>query len=220
MHQLVGNTKVAAFSFCTLQFPPKLQKHRNPPVTQLNLYTDLFLLVIQDRETKQRSHTWGQPQSQTLGAGAGVVDHDEVLAVAAAERQVARREPDDHGDEHPAVERHDGEHEEVAQAGVHPEQPGRRQPRRPASGGGRGEEERGPRGVGGHRGRDGGRLGAREELDADPERLEVLVEGGGEEERDEGEEVPGPRGRPPAVKQDRHVLPPVEGHVHHGAPAE
>lgn len=51
---------------------------------------------------------------------------------------------------------------------------------------------------------------------ADPERLEVLVEGGGEEQGDEGEEVAEPRGGAPAVEEDRGGLAPVEGHVHHG----
>jgi len=61
--------------------------------------------------------SWGQGNPATpipLGAGAGVVNDDEILAVAAAEREVPEREAHDDGDEHAAVERHDGEHEEVA----------------------------------------------------------------------------------------------------------
>jgi len=54
------------------------------------------------------------------------------------------------------------------------------------------------------------------ELDVDSERLEVLVEGGGEEQGREGEEVAGPRGGAPAVEEDRGGRAPVEGHVHHG----
>jgi hypothetical protein len=140
------------------------------------------------------------------------VSDDEILPVVAAEREVPNGEAHDHGDEHAAVEGHDGEHEEVSQAGVDPEQGCHRHPRRAAA---RGGEERRPRGVRAGGRWDGGCLGSGE-LDADPEGLQVLVEGGGEEQREEGEEVAGPRGRAPAVEEDGGGLAPVEGHVHHG----
>ena len=115
--------------------------------------------------------SWGQGNPATpipLGAGAGVVNDDEILAVAAAEREVPEREAHDDGDEHAAVERHDGEHEEVAEAGVDPEHRGHGHARRPAPGGDRegGREERRPR-VGGC---GGGWLGGsfRDEPHADP----------------------------------------------------
>jgi hypothetical protein len=158
-------------------------------------------VILQHQQARQ---TWGQgnPASPTpLRAGAGVVDDDEILAVAAAEREVPEREAHDDGDEHAAVERHDGEHEEVAEAGVDPEHRGHGHTRRPAPGEG-GREERRPRvGAGGWRD-GGGWLGGsfRDELHADPQGLEVLVKGGGEEQGQEGEKVAEPRGGAPAVE--------------------
>jgi hypothetical protein len=167
------------------------------------------------------SQTWvksGDPIP--LRASAWVVNDDEIFHIVAAEREVPNGEAHNNGDEHAPVERHDGEHEEVAQAGVDPEQGRYRHPRRPAPPGSEDRcEERRPRRVGAGWRRDGGELGAAApcgELYADPEGLEALVEGGGEEQREEGEEVAGPRGRAPAVEENRGRLAPVEGHVHHG----
>lgn len=200
----------------------------NPPITQLNLYMIFYYdtCVIQQlrlREAKPGAANRRPHPVEPSRAGAGVVDHDEILPVAAAEREVPERKPHDDGDEHAGVERHDGEHEEVSQAGVDPEHRGHGHPRRPPPGGEGegGREERRPRRVGAGGRRDGGglllaRAPSRGELDADPERLEVLVEGGGEEQGDEGEEVAEPRGGAPAVEEDRGGLAPVEGHVHHG----
>ena len=198
-----------------------------------DFYYEMIPVLYNSSSNKEGSKPGDKANPATpyipLGAGAGVVDDDEILAVAAAEREVAEREAHDDGDEHAAVERHDGEHEQVAEAGVDPDHGGHGHTRRPAAPGD-GHEEWRPRVVAGGWRDGGGWLslsgGAassssfRGELHADSQGLEVLVEGGGEEQGREGEEVVEPRGGAPAVEEDRGRLAPVEGHVHHvGWPA-
>lgn len=65
------------------------------------------------------------------------------------------------------------------------------------------------------RGRRQGGLGSGEDLEADAAVLHVLVEEGSGKESEEAEEVARPGVGPPRVEQDRRLLTPVEGDVHH-----
>lgn len=123
-------------------------------------------------------------------AGAGVFNKDQPL-LAVSENQIPHGEPEHDRHEHAAVVRHDGQHQQVPDGGVDPEQEPDGDPRRSLSAVRLAGEERRPDGVGGRRGRELG--GGGEELEAEAAVLHVLVEEGEEEDGEEGEGVGGPR---------------------------
>lgn len=146
--------------------------------------------------------------------------------IGTPEEQVAKGEADDDGEEDAGVERHDGEHKEVTEGGVDPEEEGSGEPgRAPAAArGGGGEqlmvEERGMTIIyDGRGGRRRGRSlvveGGENQFEAEASVFQVLIEDGEEEAGAEGEGVLRPCLRLPRIQQQRYLPSPIKGHVHH-----
>ncbi|CAH9127362.1 unnamed protein product [Cuscuta epithymum] len=144
-------------------------------------------------------------------AGARIFNH-HVPVPAAPEKHVPDGEADDDGEEHTAVEGHDGQHQEVSDGGADPEQQASRDSHRRASADANGSEERGVQeirliSIGAER-----RSG---DLEANTAVLDVLVEDGEEEADEQGERVADPRIGFPEIEQNGDVFAPVERHMHH-----